>query len=272
LGQFPAQIPVYIAYYYACWQIFQRAIYIPIWITGLGGMMSLRIGIENGNEGRTIAWVFDHPGCFSYGEQTLDALKALPAAVENYNTWLKQHDLQKHTIPHEGSIQIEETWQVYHIDEKYAVSPAGYEIDGWFQDDWRPLTDVNIELGIALLNASRADLFSTVDSLSAEVLDKKFPGEHLTIAGILNHVGKADWWYLDRLGLAGPRHELPDNPVEQLRIVRQHLLSLLPALAGSTQVVGIDGEFWSPRKLLRRAVWHERDHAFHIQKILVELK
>jgi hypothetical protein len=32
--------------------------------------------------------------------------------------------------------------------------------------------------------------------------------------------------------------------------------------------MGTDGEFWSPRKLLRRAVWHERDHTGHIRKLL----
>lgn len=29
---------------------------------------------------------------------------------------------------------------------------------------------------------------------------------------------------------------------------------------------GVEGEFWSPRKLLRRAVWHARDHTAHIRK------
>jgi hypothetical protein len=33
--------------------------------------------------------------------------------------------------------------------------------------------------------------------------------------------------------------------------------------------MGTDGEFWSPRKLLRRAVWHERDHTEHIRKLLM---
>jgi len=30
----------------------------------------------------------------------------------------------------------------------------------------------------------------------------------------------------------------------------------------------MEGEIWSPRKALRRAVWHERDHTEHIRKIL----
>lgn len=31
---------------------------------------------------------------------------------------------------------------------------------------------------------------------------------------------------------------------------------------------GENGEFWSPRKLLRRAIWHERDHTNHILQLL----
>jgi hypothetical protein len=45
-------------------------------------------------------------------------------------------------------------------------------------------------------------------------------------------------------------------------------VEILPGLSGSKQVMGIDGEFWSPRKLLRRAVWHEYDHIAHIRKLL----
>ena len=33
----------------------------------------------------------------------------------------------------------------------------------------------------------------------------------------------------------------------------------------------MDGEIWSPRKLLRRALWHELDHIGHIYKLLVKL-
>ena len=34
------------------------------------------------------------------------------------------------------------------------------------------------------------------------------------------------------------------------------------------KVVGLEGELWSPRKMLRRAAWHERDHTEHIRKLL----
>jgi hypothetical protein len=49
--------------------------------------------------------------------------------------------------------------------------------------------------------------------------------------------------------------------------VRSHLRVVLPTLAGTHEVLGVDGEFWSPRKVLRRAAWHERDHTDHINRL-----
>jgi hypothetical protein len=50
--------------------------------------------------------------------------------------------------------------------------------------------------------------------------------------------------------------------------VRQRLEQALPEMAGVEKVFGLDGEFWSPRKLLRRALWHEIDHIGHIAHLL----
>jgi lipopolysaccharide/colanic/teichoic acid biosynthesis glycosyltransferase len=69
-------------------------------------------------------------------------------------------------------------------------------------------------------------------------------------------------------GTAFPRSEVPDQPFERLEKVRSYLIQVLPGLAGSKQVNGVAGELWSPRKLLRRAAWHELDHIAHIRKLL----
>ncbi len=97
--------------------------------------MPLRIGVENGIEGRTINWALDHSGCFSYGENSPDALRVLPAAVQEYNQWLIKHGLGEQAVSLDQSVQIDETWEVYNIDEDFAVSQDGYEVNAWFQDD-----------------------------------------------------------------------------------------------------------------------------------------
>jgi hypothetical protein len=119
-----------------------------------------------------------------------------------------------------------------------------------------------------ILEWSRADLLDLTRGLSAGLLERTCPGERWSIAGILKHIGGAEWWYLDRLGLAFPRADVPADPFERLEKVRAWLNHALPSLAGSAQVLGLDGELWSPRKLLRRAAWHELDHIAHIRKLL----
>ena len=226
--------------------------------------MTLKIGVENGMEGRSIVWVLDHLGCFSYGSQLESALNALPAAIQEYHQWLLRHRKESWIIPPDQEQLLDGTWEVFHIDENYLVTDGGYEM---FQDDWRPLSKAEVERGIELLGLTRQDLLTTVSNLDEDALNKKRAADSWSIDRVLNHVGNADRWYLDRLGLAQPRNDTPSETFERLKTIRDHLLEILPNLANSNLVVGIDGEFWSPRKLLRRAVWHERDHTFHIKEL-----
>jgi hypothetical protein len=232
--------------------------------------MNFKIGIESGDEDRSIAWVLGHPGCFSYGAEPDSALQTLPQAIRDYTAWVAAHG---ESWLEEGEVQLQvgERWEVYCVNEKFELVDEGYAVNAWFLDDWRPLEEFEVDRGRKLLEWTRKDLLETVREIDQERLDRPHPGERWTISGILKHVANAEWWYMDRLDLGFPRPLLQDDGYERLEKVRAHLLGLLPTLVGSRRVVGTDAEFWSPRKLLRRAVWHERDHTFHIKKLL-ELK
>ena len=223
--------------------------------------MHFEIGLENGIEGRSLAWVLDHPGCFAYGAAPETAIAAVPAAILEYAAWIERHSQEHWLEPGEIETQIVDTWQVYFIDEE-----AG--LIYWFIIRKKPLTEEEVATSLHLLAWSRADLLEIVRGLSPEMLEQEFTGERWNIAGILKHVGGAEWWYQDRLGLAPPQEQVPDKPFDRLDFIRFQLNETLPTLIGSHQVVGVGGEFWSPRKLLRRAVWHERDHTAHIQALL----
>jgi uncharacterized damage-inducible protein DinB len=120
-----------------------------------------------------------------------------------------------------------------------------------------------------MLAWTRQDLLDLARDLSPTQLERSYPGERWNIAGILRHVATAEWWYLERLDMAGlDRKEIAADPFEALKQVRTRLAEALPNLEGMSKVVGKDGEFWSPRKVVRRALWHERDHTFHILKLL----
>ncbi len=231
--------------------------------------MIFRVGIENNNEGyRSIAWALEHPGCYAYGPDSDQALELLVPAIQDYARWIEQHE-PAWVDPHEPELVLEETFNDYDINAELDIVEKGeYTVEPFFQFDWKPLTVSDLEEAYKLLDWSRQDLLAVLSPLSAEQWACKPEGERWDVAGIARHVGGAEWWYLDRLGLAFPRPEVPPEPLERLEKTRQRLLEVLPALVEVKQVTGIDGELWSPRKVLRRAVWHERDHTDHIRKLL----
>jgi hypothetical protein len=230
-----------------------------------------RVGLENNTEGRSQAWILGHPGCFAYGSDGSRALVAVPQAIRVYREWIDAHTSDgwlNEAEVNQSKVHLAETWECYSINEDYELVQDGYEVNAWFRHDWLPLKDIDIQHGLLLLSWGREELYRTVKGLSEEILQRTYPHERWSIAGILKHIAGAEWWYQDRLGLAFTRQDLPDDPFECLNKVRTSLVEILPSLVSSTKVVGIDGEFWSPRKLIRRAVWHEYDHIEHIKKLL----
>jgi hypothetical protein len=233
--------------------------------------MIFRIGIENNNDDRSIAWALDHPGCFAYGQDREHAQKNFHQAARNYAAWIARHG--ESWLDQEVKVIVEETFDAYFINSAFErVEPGtdSWMVESFFLHDWKPLAPHEIERALKLLAWSRADLLNVVEGLSAEKLAQTYPGERWPIRGVLKHVGGAEWWYQERIGYPFPENgaDLPADPFERLTLVREHFTALLPKLESVTKVIGREGELWSPRRVLRRALWHERDHTEHIRKLL----
>jgi hypothetical protein len=235
--------------------------------------MRIKIGVENNYEGRSLAWVLDYPGCFAYGADGSEAILRVPEALLRYKEWIDSHlpDSWMKDLA-DFDIHLEESYEVFTINERYELVTDGYEVNAWFRHDWNPLSAEDIRRGRLILEWSRADLLDLVASLSPAQLECMFEGERWSIAGVLGHIANAEHWYLDRLDLAqGARRDLPRDVFERLHIVRQRMNAVLPELEGMQKVLGIDGEFWSPRKVIRRSTEHEIDHIDHIFKLIARL-
>lgn len=234
--------------------------------------MTFQVGIENNNDGRSIAWALEHPGCFAYGANADEAVLNLESAFIKYAGWILRYEAQTWLNLPDAKIEfvINGIWDVYTINDGLdkTTDADGYSVESFFPYDWKPLPALEIKHGLAMLTWSREDLLNSVVGLSPAKSAATYPGERWSINGILGHVGGAEWWYLDQLGLAFPREQVPDEPLARLEIVRKQLVSALLKLEGVQKVIGVSGEFWSPRKILRRALWHERDHCEHIRKLL----
>lgn len=231
-----------------------------------------RIGIENNNDDRSIAWALEHPGCFAYGSDAAGAEANFPEAAREYSAWVSAHGGGWLAPDQDVQLVNEEAFDVSFVDRDFELVGRGHGsmVESFFRYDWKPLTAPDIDRAVKLLTWSRSDLTALFQTLKPEQLSRQHPGERWDINGILRHIGSAEWWYQERIGFPFPAEEddLPSDPIGRLEMVRNHFIDLLPHLEGLDRVIGLEGEFWSPRKVLRRSVWHERDHTQHITKLL----
>lgn len=233
--------------------------------------MRIEIGLENNYENKSIAWALDYPGCFAYGDEGVAAIMAFPHAFIGYKervaslaeeNWINFEDIDIH---------LAESFDCHPVDAARFPLAAGRTVTAFWQVDWNPLTLEEITRGLEVMSWSRRDLTGLTRELPAERLDKEIPGEKWSIRGILDHVATTELWLLDRLSiLAAESTTLPEDIFRRMEATRNIFERSLREMEGNALVNGKDGTFWSPRKVLRRAAWHEVDHINHIFRLLGE--
>ncbi len=206
---------------------------------------------------RWIAHVPDLPGCFATHERRDQAINLVPKAVENFIDWAAEHGLRVSGLS--GPMLVSEVIRAWRYEEDY-------EVNAFFAADRPPLQEDELEEFETLLMASREDLQATLEGLDSEDLEQELAGDW-AIAEVLDHVALAEQWYFDRLGIGLASGELPQTPMERLVRVRDNTLARLPDLGKRMGVVTLSGETWSARKVMRRTLWHERDHTDHLRKL-----
>jgi hypothetical protein len=240
----------------------------------IGEGMQIRIGLENEFEGRSLVWVLDFPGCFAYGKDGSEAILRVPQALLFFQEWLSEKT-EYSWLKNLGDfdIQLTEIFKCYSIPKASGSGAERNEINAWFEDDAKALTNQDIFQGLSVLSWSLQDLETLVVPLNQEQREQIFPNERWNINGVVKHIANAEWWYLNRLGLVdSPCSYLNDQPLERLAQIQTLFSQKLPEHANDPTCNKIDGELWSVRKILRRAAWHIRDHHFHIERLMTLLR
>lgn len=232
--------------------------------------MRVLIGVENNNEGRSVAWALEHFGCYALAPDGQSAVVQMARAIPEYIDWLESHTDQPWFNPADIDIRLEEVLDDYFIDQHFnRVNTGGRLVKAWFKTDWKPLTREDVEHILQIASWSRQELLALVATIDARTLDAVLVEGEWTIRQILAHIGRSEWWLADRLNRTHPEDQLADDPFERLLEERGNLVEILPDLIDLQQVVGREGEFWSPRKVARRICWHERDHIQQITRLLL---
>jgi len=219
--------------------------------------MAYLVSVEEA-EDRWIAHVPDLPGCFAWDQGRDLAIQAVPDAIDHYVAWAKGHGIRITGLS--APMQVSEVIRAWEFEDKNIVQ-------AFFATDRPPVHSEELREYQLLLDATLRDLAVVLEGLSPEDMEHSFIGEQWPISGVVAHIARAEWWYFDRLGLAFPRGQLPEDPIEAVMTVHQHTLDSLDDLVERSGVLTVGGETWSARKVLRRTLWHRRDHHEHILKL-----
>lgn len=227
--------------------------------------MRCRLALEEIEPDHWVVWALDLPACFSSAPTRTAALANMPRCLEEYFAWLQSHDGSLPAVEEKVAVEVVETHAAFVSEE----SP-GRVINAFFEADRRPLTYWDVEVALRLLRWTRHDLLDILQITQPEELERPIEGEiGGSIGGIVRHIAGAENWYLSHLGLGLDKKLLPVDVFRALETVRLNTQARLLELIGDGRVVsGRGGELWSARKVVRRALWHERDHTQHIRRLL----
>jgi predicted RNase H-like HicB family nuclease len=211
--------------------------------------------------------VFDLLGCFSSGRSEEEAVAQAGKRVRQYFEWLGKKD--GNPAPVEDSVQVviverRETFP-------WARDPA-LPVHAFFDDDARPLRPLDVDIALRLLAWSRQDLLQLAGFMLPDYLDRmeNVPNWN-TLDGLMAHVWETEHLILNRMGSTVDSAEMPGDAMGRLQVVRAKFCKMLPHWAEQDRSVEEFGEKWSPRKALRRALWHERDHIWQLEGLITHI-
>ena len=208
------------------------------------------VGLEEGIDGGVLAHSFTVPGCTAAGANRDAALDAFAGSLSSWLRFLGEHGAPVPPLDAELEIAVDE-WVI----TESRVS-AG-ESSAFFDADRASLAMGDIAAGLATLGDLRSQLLRRIRELSDADLDMIGPDEW-TARRMAEELARAQWWTLSRLG-SSSLAEVPSRTLGQLdtamALVIQRFTEIDPSSEASP--IELDGEIWTPRKVLRRLLWLE---------------
>jgi predicted RNase H-like HicB family nuclease len=208
----------------------------------------ISVALEEGPDRATLAHALSLPGCVALGRSPERALDALATTV---NDWLGFLEGIGEPVP-DRDAELELA-----VDEwvRTDVSVAGGESDAAFEADFEELSDEEVQRLVLRLGELRSRLLVLLRELPREGMDRIAAGE-FSVRQALDELGRGTWWTLSRLG-ASPPAELPDDTMGRLDTAMALAVHSFANLAPAGPALELEGELWTPRKVLRRLLWLE---------------
>ena len=211
----------------------------------------IRVGLEEGVDGVLLAHALTIPGCTGTGDSPEAAMADFGLSLVQWLRFLASAG--ERVPPPDQEIEVS-------VDEWIATDAAVAqgESTALFEADLPPLGQDEAELGVRRIGDLRGRLLAPVRRRRDVNLDVPVPRLEVSVRQVLEELARSQWWTLSRLG-ASPMAGAPDHTLARLDTAAALVVDRLTTLADDARGrrVELDGEEWTPRKVLRRLLWLE---------------
>jgi predicted RNase H-like HicB family nuclease/uncharacterized damage-inducible protein DinB len=186
------------------------------------------------------------PGASARGKTVEEAKEHIRVAIEEYLSLLRDVGEPVPKASEDVRLEFEEVNTTTFLTDYDAIHPN--EMETLFR--W--------------MAVSRQELMDLVKNLPEDAFEWKHDDDTPRIRDILCHMAEADLWYTDRL------KQWPEAPLFRLAATRGVALERLRALSDKDRARATihEGEEWTPRKVVRRMLEHEREHITQLRKLI----
>lgn len=232
----------------------------PIGQIASQAMIPLRLHVEN-IAGDWFGFIEDFPGAYASGRSAPDVEQAAPRAFADYLNWLRAHG---EPVPHDlwGATSADFEVSIAYTAADSADSPA--DARHFMPADPLPLRADEFDRHLRLLRYSRSDLVHTAGSIPPHQWDTAPLGGR-SIRALLQILADVEASLLARVG-AKPTYRPHPDPLTALDRGRAATEAAVTDVfhEPASERVDADGGRWSLPKVLRLALWHERNIADQI--------
>jgi predicted RNase H-like HicB family nuclease len=211
---------------------------------------TIAIGLEEGADGALLAHALDLPGCAASGATPEGAVAALQPVLFAWMGLLARSG--EPVPPRDAELQlVVQEW----IGTAARVQSG--ETLVLFEADAAPLDAAEAERLLLRLGGLRGRLLAPLRRRPAALLEVETAGG-MTVGTVLEELARAQWRMLAGLG-ASPMAAVPDGTLARLDTAMALVVDRIVSLgdAARARLVELDGEEWTPRKVLRRLLWLE---------------
>lgn len=206
----------------------------------------IRVGLEEGADGMLMAHALNLPGCVAIGASPGQAMAEFERSLRLWLQFLASNGERVPAADEEIQVSVDE-WIATDARVGGAVSTA------LFEADLPPLTQEEAELGVRRLGDIRGRLLAPMRRRRDLNLDVPAPMTSATVRQVLEELARAQWMLLSRLG-ASPMAGAPDHTLARLDTAAALVVDRMTTLPDDARArrLELDGEEWTPRKVLRR--------------------